>query len=251
MGCKFMLNLKPLSVIILVSLTLLLHINISNAFGEPVDPIENDSFEKVTTSVYDSAYWITNNGGYRELKGDITGSDDIPGGEVDMRDIAVVSAAFGARPGDPNWNTNTNPEGLDLNGDQARPPENATIIQGLEPISFQISLYKYQITVDKAESLNVSVRIYSTEKVDLLLSIGTEHSPPPLAQIQPILLPEITAHFSQNETIIEPNSEAVINLEISIGDQAISGTYELQISATQRTEYGSKTASVPLELNIP
>jgi len=251
MGCKFMLNLKPLSVIILVSLTLFLHINISNAFREPVNPIENDSFEKVTTSVYDSAYWVTNNGGYRALQGDITGSYDTPDGKVDMRDTAVVSTTFGARPGDPNWNKDTNPEGPDLNRDQTRAPENATIIQGLKPIPFQISLYTYQITVNKTESLNVSVRIYSTEKVDLLFSIGTEHYLPPLAPIQPILPPEITAHFSQNETSIEPSSETVINLEISIGDQAISGTYALQISATQRTEYGSVTASASLELNIP
>jgi hypothetical protein len=34
-----------------------------------------------------------------------------------MLDLYIVTLAFGAHPGDPNWNTETNPQGPDINGD--------------------------------------------------------------------------------------------------------------------------------------
>lgn len=80
--------------------------------------LQNGGFETVTTSVYQAINWSTNNGGQRDLRGDMTGRTlGVPDGKVDMLDVGVVSAAFGAKPGSSNWNTKTNPQGPDLDGD--------------------------------------------------------------------------------------------------------------------------------------
>jgi len=79
--------------------------------------LKNGGFEKVTTSIYESENWLNNNGGYRALRGDIWGEGGAPDGLVDISDVVVIANAFGAYPGHPLWNSETNPEGPDLTGD--------------------------------------------------------------------------------------------------------------------------------------
>ncbi len=78
------------------------------------NPVENWSFEERDMSfpgmgVFKSPHWETsNNGGWRELPGDINGD-----GIVNEIDQDILTAAFWSEPGDPNWNPLA-----DLDGDQ-------------------------------------------------------------------------------------------------------------------------------------
>lgn len=76
------------------------------------ESLENWSFEGRDYSipgdgVYRCPPWETNNGGWRELRGDVDGN-----GICNMIDIATVARAYGSYPGHPNWNPDA-----DLNGD--------------------------------------------------------------------------------------------------------------------------------------
>ena len=162
--------------------------------------------------------------------------------------MIILSGIFTAFPMHQPETTSTEPLQVEK---MREPPENATIIQDSGSIVFHVFLDLNQITVARTDSVNISVRIYSTEEADLLLTVGTEHCQSPLAPAQPELPVGITAQLDQSEIIIEPDSEVATNLEIAISSEAISGTYKLKISATQSTGHGSLTASAPLELHIP
>ena len=75
--------------------------------------VANNSFESRDVSpgmgVFACPPWQTdsNSQGWRDLRGDVNGD-----GKVDIRDLAMVSAAFGSYPGHPQWNA-----ACDLNGD--------------------------------------------------------------------------------------------------------------------------------------
>ena len=96
----------------------------------------------------------------------------------------------------------------------------------------------------------------STEKVDLLLVVGTENHtavwvPPELrTRLRPELPLGITAILDQTEISVEVDMVSV-NLTLSIGDQAELGIYRLEISAIQKTFHGSVAVSLPLQLTIP
>lgn len=138
-----------------------------------------------------------------------------------------------------------------------QPPENATILPEPGPIPFWLSLDPDEIVVSKGESLNITVTIHSTEKADLLLIVGTEDHTPGWAELMlrgPPELPEgIVARFNQTQISMEANCTVTENLMLSIGqsNQAISGTYALEISAIQKRIYGSVISGVPLQLTIP
>jgi len=76
------------------------------------ESLENWSFEGRDYSipgdgVYRCPPWETNNDGWRECRGDVTGD-----GRVRVDDVLAVALAFGSEPGDPNWNPDA-----DVNGD--------------------------------------------------------------------------------------------------------------------------------------
>jgi len=73
-----------------------------------VEALKNYSFEERGSSVYSVLNWSSNNGGWRNLKGDVNGD-----GKTNLTDLVLIQKAFGSRPGDPNWNPNA-----DLNGDK-------------------------------------------------------------------------------------------------------------------------------------
>lgn len=141
-----------------------------------------------------------------------------------------------------------------------KPPENATLIPGLSSTPFDLSLDTSEVTVSKGESVNITVTVCSTEKADLLLMIETENytpvwidpSMPPELQtrLYPELPPGITASLDRTEISVEADI-VTANLTLSIGDQAASGRYTLEVSAIQKTFYGSAAVSVPLQLTIP
>lgn len=133
-----------------------------------------------------------------------------------------------------------------------QPPENATLIPDLGSIPFDLSLGTPEITVTKGQSLNMTVTIYSTEKVDLLLRIAKEDDPLPLVPFYtPELPPGIIAYFDQDEITVKADSEVIVNLTLLVDDQATAGTYTLQVSADQKTFYGSHGVCVPFKLTIP
>lgn len=141
-----------------------------------------------------------------------------------------------------------------------KPPENATLIPGLSAIPFDLSLETSEVTVSKGESVNITVMIWSPEKVDLLLVVGTgnytpvwiDPSMPPELQtrLQPELPLGIMVSLERTEVGVEAGM-VTVNLTLSIGDQAASGRYTLEVSAIQKTFYGGFGASVPLQLTIP
>jgi len=136
------------------------------------------------------------------------------------------------------------------------PPENATLIPGLSSIPFDLSLDPSETTVSKGESVNITVTVCSTEKVDLLLVVGTENYtavwvPPELrTRLHPELPPGITAILDRTEISVEADM-VTVNLTLSIGDQAESGIYRLEISAIQKTSHGSVAVGLPFQLTIP
>lgn len=74
--------------------------------------LQNWSFEQRNytlpgNGVYGCPPWETNNGGWRELKGDVDRN-----GQVNILDSITVANAFGSHPGEPNWNADA-----DINGD--------------------------------------------------------------------------------------------------------------------------------------
>jgi len=138
-----------------------------------------------------------------------------------------------------------------------QPPENATLIPELSSIPFDLSLNTSEITVSKGESVNITVMIYSTERVDLLLVVGPWDHVPSWGEVMligpPELPPGIVAYFGQIETTeisVEANSSITMNLTLSVENQAASGTYTLGVSAIQQTSHGCVSASVPLHLII-
>jgi len=80
--------------------------------------VKNWSFEKRAYGppypcggVFKCQYWTTNKpisheGGYREVPGDIDGS-----GKCDWVDQGLLGAAYGSKPGDPNWNPDADLDG--------------------------------------------------------------------------------------------------------------------------------------------
>jgi hypothetical protein len=124
------------------------------------------------------------------------------------------------------------------------PPENATIIPELGSIPFDLSLDTPEIMLSKDQSLDLTVTIYSDEKVDLFLMVLTEDDVPTLVS-EHKLLPGVTTRFDRTEITVE--SEVTVNLTISIGNQATSGTFALQIFASD----GGHVVGVPLQLTIP
>lgn len=86
--------------------------------SEFTDPLKNWSFEErpiypqESNGIFDCLNWSTNIGNYRddwrELKGDINGD-----GNVTLYDATLIGAAYGSRPGDPQWNPY-----CDLDGDE-------------------------------------------------------------------------------------------------------------------------------------
>jgi len=134
-----------------------------------------------------------------------------------------------------------------------QPPENATVISELKSISFDLSLDTHNITVSKGQSMNITVTVYSPEKVNVSLTVGTEDYVPRLALIglQPELPPGITANLNRTEISLEAGSIVTVNLTLSIESQATSGTYTLQIFAIQKTSHGGASVDVPFQLTIP
>ena len=138
-----------------------------------------------------------------------------------------------------------------------KPPENATLIPGLSSIPFDLFLEASEVTVSKGESVNITVSIWSPEKADLLLVVWTGNYtpvwvPPELqTRLHPELPPGIMASLERTEVSVEADSMVTMNLTLSIGDQAASGRYTLEISAIQKTFYGSVSLDVPLQLTIP
>jgi len=133
--------------------------------------------------------------------------------------------------------------------------ENATLIPGLSSIPFDLSLDHSEVTVSKGESVNITVTVCSTEKVDLLLVVGTENYTavwvPPELRTHLYRVPlGITAILDRTEISVEADM-VTVNLTLSIGDQAESGTYRLEISAIQKTFHGSVAVGLPLQLTIP
>ena len=128
-----------------------------------------------------------------------------------------------------------------------QPPENATIIPspGLITFPFELSLEASQIAVSKGQSRNVRVTIYFTEKANLSLTVRAE------ASMLPELPPGIIACLDQTEIKAEASSRVTVNLVLSVESQATSGTYTLQIFATQKLSHGHVTMGVPLQLTIP
>lgn len=82
----------------------------------------NPSFEQRLKSVYEPAYWNWSDvdDDWRELKGDINGD-----GTVNLYDATLIGAAYGSRPGDPQWNPD-----CDLNGDDIVNLFDAVIMSG-------------------------------------------------------------------------------------------------------------------------
>jgi len=134
--------------------------------------------------------------------------------------------------------------------------ENATLIPGLSSIPFDLSLDTSEVTVSKGESVNITVTVHSTEKVDLLLVVGTENYtaawvPPELRTHLYRELPSgITAILDRTEISVEADM-VTVNLTLSIGDQAELGIYRLEIFAIQKTFPGSVAVGLPLQLTIP
>lgn len=77
-----------------------------------LNSVENWSFEVRDYSipgngVYECPPWETNNGGWRECRGDVDGN-----GFTEVKDLLAIVIAYGSYPGHPNWNPDA-----DLNGD--------------------------------------------------------------------------------------------------------------------------------------
>ena len=74
---------------------------------EFVDPVKNRSFEEIGSSVCECPPWLTNNGGWRELRSDVNEN-----GEVDIFDLKKVNLVIGGWITDPYWVRR-----CDVNGD--------------------------------------------------------------------------------------------------------------------------------------
>jgi len=70
--------------------------------------------------VYGCPPWETNNGGWRDLRGDVNKD-----GTVDIFDSIIVSGAYGSHPGDPNWKPDA-----DINGDAVVDMYDANLVSG-------------------------------------------------------------------------------------------------------------------------
>ena len=84
-------------------------ITLTSEFEEPV---KNWSFEDRDPDipgdgVYRCPPWDTNNGGWRDVPGDVEGN-----GKCNSIDLNLLAAAYGSKPEDPNWNPN-----CDIDGD--------------------------------------------------------------------------------------------------------------------------------------
>ncbi len=90
--------------------------------SEFVDPLKNWSFEDrdmpvpytANDGVFRCPPWESNNGGWRELKGDVSGEPYGEGwGGINLYDVTKVYGAYASKPGDPNWDPV-----CDLDGDE-------------------------------------------------------------------------------------------------------------------------------------
>lgn len=135
----------------------------------------------------------------------------------------------------------------------SQPPENATVIPELETTLFDLSLDTREIILSRGESLNITVTLYSPQKVNLSLTVGTADfiPDPALVGLQPELPSGIVVVLDRTEIHMEAGSTVTANLTFSIGSEATSGTYTLKIFAVQKTSYGGHAVGVPLQLTIP
>jgi len=161
--------------------------------------------------------------------------------------VISTLTAFALSESTPVVTTQPCPKGKD----QARnlgPFPNDTVPMGPEiPITlpWNFSLAVNEIGISKGSSRNVTITIYSPQKVDLSLSIG-------LTRLPDCLIPAgITARFDKTVTSVEAGSRATVNLELSIDNQAPSGTYDLDIEVNQRFSDWITGQGLPLQLIIP
>jgi len=128
-----------------------------------------------------------------------------------------------------------------------QPPENATVIPapGLITFPFELSLETSEISVSKGQSQNVTITIYFNEKADLSLTVRAEES------MLPELPSGIMVCLDKTEIGGKVSSEVIVNVTLSIGSEATSGTYALHIFATQKLSHGYAAIGVPLQLMIP
>ena len=131
-----------------------------------------------------------------------------------------------------------------------QPPENATIVDEIGTVYFDLSLNTREVTVAKGQSLNMSVTVSSMERVDLKLMALNESDSPTLSSTPELPL-GINAHLDRTEITVEEGSEVIVNLTLSISDQAASGIYRLRIYAVQKTNFGEVGTGKPLQLTIP
>jgi hypothetical protein len=144
------------------------------------------------------------------------------------------------------------PQSPENNPQPLQPPENATVIPELGTIMFDLSVDPREAVLFKGQSLNITVTLYSHQEVNLSLAVGTGDDVPDLVLLglEPELPLGFMATFSQNEIRMEANSTVITNLTLSISDEAITGTYTLEIFAVQKTRYGGHAVGVPLRLTI-
>jgi hypothetical protein len=112
-----------LAISVILSLSPLFPLQVKSSVNLKQPMTDNRGCELVTNSVYQLQNWVADNGGYRELQGDINNDSN-----VDGKDITLIAYAFGASPGSPKWNSGTNPVGPDLNGDGVVDGKDLTIV---------------------------------------------------------------------------------------------------------------------------
>lgn len=125
-----------------------------------------------------------------------------------------------------------------------QPPPNATVLPPPGNLLFELSLSDSRIMISRGESLSISVIIYGRGKANLSLAVVDDI--PEVA----VLPTGISAVLDRTSLIIETNSTTSVNLTISIGDEAIPGTYKLIVAATERINGWVLASGVPLEVTV-
>ena len=127
-----------------------------------------------------------------------------------------------------------------------QPPPGATVPLAPGDFLFDLFITNKKIMIPRGGSLSTTVSIFGRGEANVSLSAGIDDVPPEVS-----LLPTgIEIVFDSTSLVIETDSTTTVNLTISIGNEAIPGTYKLVITGTQRTNGWVLSHGIPFEITV-